>query len=90
LDNVYEKELKELEIEYLRALVEDHKERRKPSLFRRFAFGALGALGGGLFGIALAVIATALNPNAPAYVSALPEMFAIGGGAIGFALGDRA
>ena len=90
MDNVYEKELKELEIEYLRALVEDHKERRKPSLFRRFAFGALGALGGGLFGIALAVIATALNPNAPAYVSALPEMFAIGGGAIGFALGDRA
>jgi hypothetical protein len=90
LDNIYERELKELEIEYLRAIVEDHKERRKPSLFRRFAYGALGALGGGLFGIALAVIATALNPNAPAYVTALPEMFAIGGGAVGFALGDRA
>jgi hypothetical protein len=90
LDNIYERELRDLEIEYLRALVEDHKERRKPSLFRRFAYGALGALGGGLFGIALAVIATALNPNAPAYVTALPEMFAIGGGAVGFALGDRA
>ena len=90
MDNVYERELRELEIEYLRALVEDHKERRKPSLFRRFAYGALGALGGGLFGIALAVIATALNPNAPAYITALPEMFAVGGGAIGFALGDRA
>ncbi len=90
LDNVYEREIKDLELEYLRALVEDHKERRKPSLFRRFAFGALGALGGGLFGIALAIIATALNPNAPAYVTALPEIFAVGGGAIGFALGDRA
>jgi hypothetical protein len=90
LDSVYEREIKDLELEYLRALVEDHKERRKPSLFRRFAFGALGALGGGLFGVALAIIATALNPNAPAYVSALPEMFAVGGGAVGFALGDRA
>ncbi len=90
LDNVYEREIKDLELEYLRALVEDHKERRKPSLFRRFAFGALGALGGGLFGIALAIIATALNPNAPAYVTALPEIFAVGGGTIGFALGDRA
>jgi hypothetical protein len=90
LDNIYEKEMKELELEYLRSVVEEHRERRKPSLFRRFAFGALGALGGGLFGIALAVIATSLNPNAPAYVTALPEMFAIGGGAIGFALGERA
>jgi hypothetical protein len=90
LDNIYDRELKELEIEYLRALVEDHKERRKPSLFRRFAFGALGALGGGLFGIALAIIATALDPNAPGYVQTLPEMFAVGGGAIGFALGERA
>jgi hypothetical protein len=90
LENLYERELKELEIEYLRALVEDHKEKRKPSLFRRFAYGALGALGGGLFGIALAIIATALNSNAPTYVSALPEVFAIGGGTVGFALGDRA
>ena len=90
LDNIYEKERKELELEYLRSLIEEHKEKRKPSLFRRLGFGALGALGGGLFGIALAVIATSLNPNAPAYVTALPEMFAIGGGAIGFALGDKA
>ena len=90
LDNIYEKERKELELEYLRSVVEEHKEKRKPSLFRRFGFGALGALGGGLFGIALAVIATSLNPNAPAYVTALPEMFAIGGGAIGFALGEKA
>jgi hypothetical protein len=90
VDNIYERELKDLELEYIRALIEEHKERRKPSLFRRFAFGALGALGGGLFGIALAILATALNPNAPGYVSALPEIFALGGGTIGFALGDRA
>jgi len=90
LDDIYEKELKQLELEYLRSAVEEHRERRKPSLFRRFAFGTLGALAGGLFGIALAVIATSLNPNAPAYVTALPEMFAMGGGAIGFALGERA
>ncbi|ADF27752.1 hypothetical protein STIV2_A103 [Sulfolobus turreted icosahedral virus 2] len=91
LDNIYEKEVKQLELEYLRSVVEEHKERRKPSFFRRLGFGALGALGGGLFGIALAVIATSLNPNnAPAYVTALPEMFAIGGGTVGFALGDKA
>ncbi|MCG2868121.1 MAG: hypothetical protein L7G90_01890 [Candidatus Nanopusillus sp.] len=90
VDAINERELKELELEYLRALVEDYKERRKPSLFKRFAYAALGALGGGLFGIALAVIATSLNSSAPAYISALPEMFAIGGGAIGFALGERA
>jgi len=90
LDNIYEKEMKELELEYLRSVVEEHKEKRKPSLFRRFAFGALGALGGGLFGIALAVMATSFNPNAPAYVTALPEIFTLGGGAIGFTLGEKA
>jgi len=90
IDDIVEKEKKELELEYLRSIIEEHKESRKPSLFRRFGYGALGALGGGLFGIALAVIATSLNPNAPAYVSALPELFALGGGAIGFALGEKA
>ncbi|ARM37812.1 hypothetical protein [Sulfolobus polyhedral virus 1] len=89
INNITDNEIKALELEYYRSLIQEHKENRQPSFLRRLAYAGLYALGGGLFGIALNVIASSFSATPPAYVSTLPIVFALGGAVIGFGQGHR-
>ena len=83
----YETELQHLLVEYHRTLLDDLRERRKPSIMRRLGYAIIAGLGGALVGIFLQVILVAFSPanNTPGYTPFLP----IGSAGVGFAYADR-